>query len=85
MGKRYEMLRRCGQIRNLVEDNKYTKALEQIEELSLSDVNSVDDLYLFADMYEKAERFDREKEIFYIIYERTNSRLALSGVFIGIL
>ena len=77
MGKRYEMLRRCGQIRNLVEDNKYTKALEQIEELSLSDVNSVDDLYLFADMYEKAERFDREKEIFYIIYERTNSRLAL--------
>ena len=77
MGKRYEMLRRCGQIRNLVEDNKYTKALEQIDELSLSDVDSVDDLYLFADMYEKAERFDREKEIFYIIYERTKSRLAL--------
>ena len=77
MGRRYEMLRRCGQIRNLIEDNKYTKALEQIDALSLSDVNSVDDLYLFADIYEKAERFEREKEIYYLIYERTRSRLAL--------
>lgn len=77
MGKRYEMVRRCAQIRSLIEENKYTKALEQIDELPLADVGSITDLYLFADIYEKAERMDMTKKIFYIIYERTHSRSTL--------
>ncbi len=78
MGKRYEMTRRCAHIRSLIEENKYTKALEQIDELVLADVGSIEDLYLFADMYERAERMDMTKKILYLIYERTQSKHTLS-------
>ncbi|MCH5252813.1 MAG: hypothetical protein J1F22_07550 [Lachnospiraceae bacterium] len=78
MGKRYEMVRRCAQIRSLIEENKYTKALEQIDALPLEEVGSTEDLYLFARIYEKAERMDMTKKIFYMIYERTHSRHALN-------
>ena len=78
MGKRYEIVRKCAQIRNLIEENKYTAALEQMDELPMESVDSVEDLYLFARIYEKAERMDMTKKIFYIIYERTHSRHALN-------
>jgi hypothetical protein len=78
MAKRHEMNRRCGQVRNLLEENKYTAALELIDTMSIRDVGSVEDLYLFADLYEKAERMEQKKEIFYHIYERTHSRHVLN-------
>ena len=78
MGKKRESVRRCKQIRHLIDENKYTKALELIDELPLEEVGSLEDLYLFADLYEKAERLDKKKEIFYLIYERTGSRYVLN-------
>lgn len=78
MSKKRERVRRCKQIRLLIEENKYTKALELIDELPLEEVGSLEDLYLFADMYEKAERLDKKKEIFYHIYDRTGSRYVLN-------
>lgn len=77
MRKRFERERRCGQIRKLVEENKYTKALEQMDEIPLEEVDSIEDLYLFAEMYEKAERMNMTEKIFYEIYKRTHSRHAL--------
>ncbi len=77
MRKRFERERRCGQVRKLVEENKYTKALEQMNEIPLEEVESIEDLYLFAEMYEKAERMDMTEQIFYEIYKRTHSRHAL--------
>lgn len=78
MSKKRERVRQCRQIRQLIEDNKYTKALELIDELPLGEVGSLDDLYLYAELYEKAERMDKKKEIFYHIYERTGSRYMLN-------
>lgn len=78
MGKKREKVRQCRQIRLLIDDKKYTKALELIDELPLEEVGSLDDLYLFAELYEKAERIEKKKEIFYLIYNRTNSRYMLS-------
>lgn len=78
MGKKRESVRQCRQIRQLIDDNKYTKALELIDELPLEEVGSLDDLYLFAELYEKAERMEKKKEIFYHIYERTGSRYMLN-------
>lgn len=78
MGKKRERVRQCKQIRLLIDDKKYTKALELIDELPLEEVGSLDDLYLFAEMYEKAERIEKKKEIFYLIYNRTKSRYMLS-------
>lgn len=78
MGKRYDMVRRCAQVRDLLQENQYTVALELIDTMSLRDVGSLEDLYLYADLYEKAERMDKKKEIFYLIYERTHSRHVLN-------
>lgn len=78
MAKRRERVRQCRQIRQLVEDNKYKKALELIDELPLEEVGSLDDLYLYAELYEKAERMDKKKEIYYLIYDRTKSRHVLN-------
>lgn len=78
MAKRREIIRQCNQIREMIEDNKYTKALEMIDELPLEEVGSLDDLYLYADMYEKAERMEKKKEIYYLIFDRTKSRHVLN-------
>lgn len=77
MAKRRERVRQCRQIREMVEDNKYKKALELIDELPLAEVGSLDDLYLYAELYEKAERMEKKKEIYYMIYDRTKSRYVL--------
>lgn len=74
MGKKREMVRRCETIRELIDVNKYTLALEEIDSMNLDEVPSISDLYLFAELYEKAERMEKKKEIFYAIYERTHSR-----------
>lgn len=78
MANRRERVRHCRQIRELVKDNKYTKALELIDQLPLEEVDSLDDLYLYAELYEKAERMDKKKEIYYLIYDRTKSRQVLN-------
>lgn len=77
MGKRREIIRRCRQIRDHVADNQFTTALELIDTLPLAQVESVEDLYLYADLYEKAERMEKKKEIYFIIYNRTKSRHVL--------
>lgn len=78
MGKRHEMMRRCAQVRDLIQENKYVQALEVIDAIPLTEVAAIEDLYLFADMYEKAERLDMKKEIFLMIYNRTKSRYILN-------
>ncbi len=78
MGKKRGRVRQCRQIRQLIDDNKYTKALELIDELPWEEVSSLDDLYLYAELYEKAERMEKKKEIFYHIYDRTKARYMLN-------
>lgn len=78
MANKREIVRQCRQIRELVEENKYTKALELIQELPLEEVESLDDLFLYAELYEKAEHMDKKKAIYYLIYDRTKSRQVLN-------
>lgn len=78
MSRKRENVRQCKVIRQLIDDNKYTKALELIDEIPLEEVGSLDDLYRYAELYEKAERMDKKKEIFYHIYDRTHSRYMLN-------
>lgn len=74
MGKKRDMARRCDLIRDLIDAKKYTLALEEVDRMELEEIPSIEDLYLFAELYEKAERLEKKKEIFYNIYERTSSR-----------
>ncbi|MBO5485691.1 MAG: hypothetical protein J5988_02010 [Eubacterium sp.] len=78
MAKRHEMARKGAWVRELIDQNKYIEAVELIDTLPLDEVESVEDLYLFADLYEKAERLNKKKEIYYIVYNRNHSRHVLN-------
>ncbi len=74
MGKRRDILRHCTQIRTLIAENQYKTALGEIDTLPLEEIESIEDLYLFAAIYEKAERLDMTERVYYIIYNRTHSK-----------
>lgn len=76
MGK-YNSAVRCAQIRELIEENHYLEAMEEIEELDFEKIPSIADIYLFADIFLKAEKLDMAKELYYTVYRRTASRPAL--------
>lgn len=76
MGK-YDTAVRCAQIRTLVEENQYLKAMEEIETVDFDKIPNISDLYLFADVFLKAEKMDIAKELYYTAYRRTASRPAL--------
>ena len=69
MGKRQEMARKGALVRDLIDDNQYIEALQILDEMDLEAVESTADLNLFADLYEKAERIDKKKDIYYILYK----------------
>lgn len=76
MGK-YDTAVKCGQIKTLIEDNQYLKAMEEIESMDFKKIPSIADLYLFADIFLRAEKMDVAKELYYTVYRRTASRPAL--------
>ena len=76
MGK-YNSAVRCAQIRELIEENQYLEAMEEIEEMDFEKIPSIADIYLFADIFLKAEKLDVAKELYYTVYRRTASRPAL--------
>lgn len=78
MGKRQEMARKGALVRGLIDDNQYIEALQILDEMDLEAVESTADLNLFADLYEKAERIDKKKDIYYILYKRNHSRYVLN-------
>lgn len=78
MGKRQEMARKGALVRDLIDDNQYIEALQILDEMDLEAVESTADLNLFADLYEKAERIDKKKDIYYILYKRNHSRYILN-------
>lgn len=74
---RYDSSVRCAQIRELIEEKQYLEAMEEIEELRFGEVPTITDLYLFANLFLKAEKMDIAKELYYTVYHRTSSRPAL--------
>ncbi len=76
MGK-YNSAVRCAQIRELIEENQYLEAMAEIEEMDFEKIPSIADIYLFADIFLKAEKLDVAKELYYTVYHRTASRPAL--------
>lgn len=74
---RYDSSVRCAQIRELIEKKQYLEAMEEIEELRFEEVPTITDLYLFANLFLKAEKMDIAKELYYTVYHRTSSRPAL--------
>lgn len=61
---RYDSSVRCAQIRELIEEKQYLEAMEEIEELRFEEVPTITDLYLFANLFLKAEKMDIAKELY---------------------
>lgn len=74
---RYDTAVKCAQIRSLIEEKQYLTAMEEIEGMDYESIPTISDLYLFADVFLKAEKMDIAKELYYIVYHRTASRPAL--------
>ncbi len=77
MGRRYDTLVKSTQIRKLIDENKYVKALEVIESLDFGRGYAISDLYVFAKVYLKADRFHEANVIYHQIYEKTHTKRAL--------
>ncbi len=74
---RYDINIRCEQIHDLIDQNQYLDAMEEIEELDFQKIPSIYDIYEFAELFLKAEKLDRAKELYYTVYERTGSKPSL--------
>lgn len=77
MGKKRETAKKCRQILKLIDENQYKAALEILETVDLTLVSSTQDLYDFAELYERAGRIDKKKDIYYIVYERAHTSCVL--------
>ncbi len=65
------------QIKDMISHQEYVEAMEEIEDLSFKQIPSISDMYLFADIFSKAEKLDVAKDLYYTAYRRTGSKPAL--------
>lgn len=77
MGK-YENTLKQVQLRNLLSEKKYEKALVMAEEmLAENKVTDITELKLFADIYRKCRKYKEAKELYVKIYEEIPTRRVL--------
>lgn len=82
MGK-YENTLKQVQLRNLLSEKKYDKALEMAEAM-INDkkIADVSELKLYADIYRKCEKYDKAKELYFEIYEEIPTRRVLYNLIV---
>lgn len=73
MGK-YNNMMKCAQVRSLVSEKQYQKALETIEELNIEQINTITDLNIIAEVFKKFERYEDAREIYLRLYDRIQTR-----------
>lgn len=73
MGK-YNNMMKCAQVRSLVSEKQYQKALDIIEELNIEQINTITDLNIIAEVFKKFERYEDAREIYLRLYDRLQTR-----------
>lgn len=77
---------KCAEVRKLVEEQQYKKALEILEKININKVKSIADLNVFAHIYQKSGMYEEARDILYKIYEkRPNKRVIYKLVYLAIL
>lgn len=69
--KRREIERRCEQMRDLVREDAYEEALEVIDSIDVRDVDSVRDLRVMAEVFEKTNHVPEMKEVYLQLCDST--------------
>lgn len=73
MGK-YSNMMKCAQVRSLVNEKQFKKALDIIEELNIEKINTITDLNIIAEVFKKFERYEDSREIYLRLYDRIQTR-----------
>ncbi|MEG1741672.1 MAG: hypothetical protein RR237_02215, partial [Acetivibrio sp.] len=76
MGKLDSMVK-CAQARNLLDENEYKKAEEIVDQIDAQKVKSVIDLKIMGEAYLKTGRHEDAREIYFLIYDKIQSRSIL--------
>lgn len=73
MGK-YSNMMKCAQVRSLVNEKQFEKALDIIEEINIEKINTITDLNIIAEVFKKFERYEDAREIYLRLYDRIQTR-----------
>ncbi len=73
MGK-YDNVLKCAQIRRLVEEKRYRKALQLMDMIDIKSVKNALDLNNFGEVYIKTERFEDARNIYLRLYEKNKTK-----------
>lgn len=77
---------KCAEIRKLVEEQQYKKALKVLEKVNINKIKSIADLNIFAYVYQKNKMYEEARDVLYRIYEkRQNKRVIYKLVYLAIL
>ena len=71
---RYENALKYVQLRSMIEEKKFEEALQIAEQLEMGRIKDVSELKLIADVYRKCGKYDRAKELYYVIYQEHKIR-----------
>lgn len=74
---RYEDRLKLDQLGNFLEEKKYDKALEIVQEFDIDKIKETPELKLFAEVYSANEMYVKARDIYRTIYEQINTRRIL--------
>lgn len=74
---RYEDRLKMDQLGNFLEEKKYDKALEIVQEFDIDKIKDTSELKLFAEVYSANEMYVKARDIYRTIYEQISTRRIL--------
>lgn len=76
MGK-LDGMKKCAQARILIDEKKYSEAVEIVDNIDREKIKSISDLKIIADVYMRVERFSDARDIYFLLYDRIQTRTVL--------
>lgn len=74
---KYENIVKLEEIRKLVDDNQYIKAIKVLDSMDINRIKSLTDLSIIADVFIQNERYDDATKVLYKMYDKTKARRIL--------
>lgn len=71
---RYDNNLKCAELRKLLGERKYKQAYQVLQEIDVDKVRLVTDLNAFAEIYRKAGKYDKAREMLLRVYEKSPSK-----------
>ena len=76
MGK-YENMIKCAQIRSLTNQKEYENAYDMVKTLDIEQINVISDLNTISDVYIQMQEYEKARDVYLKLYDRMDSRRVL--------